>query len=39
MMEASEIKDIAKKCVIFETLNDEEFDLLLFYGEMKDFAS
>jgi CRP-like cAMP-binding protein len=39
MMEASEIKDIAKKCVIFETLDDEEFDLLLFYGEMKDFAS
>ena len=39
MMEASEIKDIAKKCVILETLNDEEFDLLLFYGEMKDFAS
>ena len=39
MMEASEIKEIAKKCVVFETLNDEEFDLLLFYGEMKDFAS
>ncbi len=39
MMEASEIKDIAKKCVIFETLDDEEFDLLLFYGEQKDLPS
>lgn len=38
-MEASEIKDIAKKCVIFETLDDEEFDLLLFYGELKDFST
>jgi len=39
MMEASEIKDIARECVIFETLDDEEFDLLLFYGELKDFTS
>jgi CRP-like cAMP-binding protein len=39
MMEASEIKDIAKNCEIFKTLDDEEFDLLLFYGELKDFAS
>jgi CRP-like cAMP-binding protein len=39
MMEASEIKEIAKKCVVFETLNDDEFDLLLFYGELKDLAS
>ena len=38
-MEASEIKDIAKKCEIFKTLDEEEFDLLLFYGELKDFAS
>jgi CRP-like cAMP-binding protein len=38
-MEASEIKDIAKKCEIFDTLDDEELDLLLFYGELKDFAS
>ncbi|MCU0596447.1 MAG: cyclic nucleotide-binding domain-containing protein [Desulfobacterota bacterium] len=38
-MEASEIKDIAKKCELFKTLEDEEFDLLLFYGEMKDFSS
>ena len=39
MMEASEIKDIAKKCVIFETVDDEEFDLVLFYGEQRDFPS
>ena len=39
MMEASEIKDIAKKCEIFKTLDEDEFDLLLFYGEMKDSAS
>ncbi len=39
MMEASEIKDIAKKCEIFKTLDEEEFDLLLFYGELKEFAS
>jgi len=39
MMEASEIKDIAKKCVIFETLDDEGFDLFLFYGEQRDFPS
>ena len=38
-MEASEIKDIAKTCEIFKTLDDEELDLLLFYGESKDFAS
>jgi len=38
-MEASEIKDIAKKCEIFKALDDEEFDLLLFYGELKDCPS
>jgi len=36
-MEASEIKIIAKKCEILKPLNDEELDLLLFYGEEKGF--
>jgi CRP-like cAMP-binding protein len=38
-MEAAEIKNIAKRCEPFKTLDDEEFDLLLFYGELKEFAS
>jgi len=38
-VELTEIKGIAQKCKIFKTLNDEELDLLLFYGEQKDFAS
>jgi CRP-like cAMP-binding protein len=37
-MEAAEIKSLAKKCEIFKTLDDEEFDLLLFYGELKEFG-
>jgi CRP-like cAMP-binding protein len=36
-MEASELKSIARKCEIFENLDDEEFDLLLFYGEQTRF--
>jgi CRP-like cAMP-binding protein len=38
-MDVSEIKVIARKCEIFKTLDDEELDLLLFYGEQKDFAT
>jgi hypothetical protein len=38
-MEAAEIKGIAEKCELFKTLDDEELDLLLFYGEQKIFAS
>lgn len=38
-METAAIKDIAKKCEIFKTLDDEEIDLLLFYGEYKEFTS
>jgi CRP-like cAMP-binding protein len=38
-MEASQIKGIAGKCDCFKTLDDEELDLLLFYGERKEFAS
>ncbi len=37
-MDAAEIKDIVKKSEIFRTLNDEELDLLLFYGEEKGLA-
>ncbi len=38
-MEASEIKSIAGKCEFFKTLDDEELDLLLFYGEHKEFTA
>ncbi len=38
-MDAAEIKGIAEKCEILKTLDDEELDLLLFYGERKEFAS
>jgi CRP-like cAMP-binding protein len=38
-METSELKIVARKCEIFKTLHDEDLDLLLFYGEQKEFAS
>jgi CRP-like cAMP-binding protein len=38
-METSELKIVARKCEIFKTLDDEDLDLLLFYGEQKEFAS
>jgi len=38
-MEASQIKGIARKSEIFKTLDDEELDLLLFYGEHKKVAT
>lgn len=38
-MGATEIKGVAGKCELFKTLDDEESDLLLFYGEHKEFAS
>lgn len=39
VMEATEIKGVAGKCELFKPLDDEELDLLLFYGEQKEFAS
>jgi CRP-like cAMP-binding protein len=38
-MEASEIRVIARKCEIFKSLEKEELDLLLFYGELKELAA
>jgi CRP-like cAMP-binding protein len=38
-VDVSEIKVVARKSEIFKTLDDEELDLLLFYGEQKDFAT
>ena len=38
-METSELKIIARKCEIFKTLDDEDLDLLLFYGEQKEVSS
>ena len=38
-METSELKVIARKCEMFQSLDGDELDLLLFYGEQKEFAS
>ncbi len=38
-MEATEIKGVAGKCELFKTLDDEDLDLLLLYGEQKEVAS
>lgn len=38
-MERSEIKEIVGKSEIFSTLDDDELDLLLYYGDEKRFPS
>jgi CRP-like cAMP-binding protein len=38
-MERSEIKDMVRKSEIFSILDDDELDLLLYYGDQKRFPS
>jgi CRP-like cAMP-binding protein len=38
-MERSEIKEIVRKSEMFSTLDDDELDLLLYYGDEKRFPS
>jgi len=38
-MERSEIKEIVRKSEIFSNLDDDELDLLLYYGDEKRFPS
>jgi signal-transduction protein with cAMP-binding, CBS, and nucleotidyltransferase domain len=38
-MERSEIKEIVRKSEIFSTMDEDELDLLLYYGDEKRFPS